>query len=366
MASKNNFILIKGFLLCITAILFIIPALAFAADQEMPIPSPTGNCALCHDWADHPTDNCLACHDNAKPEPEATMQGGHGGLNVTTANQLVATGPVGNCVACHIYVTPDNWACDKCHPSKYSGWFPPSEPNPNSMFPASYTHDGSRLDNYLGQDRTYNCQDCHDQPLWNVPKHDSTFGAVYKHVSSTTGCESCHNSILTTEHYKWTGDNGLPLDCYTCHDSSRPEVNIAGLTGNSGCNACHNRLHNMNAVAKTPEDVLLYPGLKWSVPVSGSLLQGDPGVEADTTGYRTILSNRANLSSDTVWAFYRDGLAACGWSLQSAPPDAGSTQFKVIFTKGADKTTIWFYSSEYPDGTGSVATGSRIQIIFKG
>ncbi len=95
-----------------------------------------------------------------------------------------------------------------------------------------------------------------------------------------------------------------------------------------------------------------------------TIWQGEPWVENYVYGFRTIVSNRSNLSADSVWAFYRNGLTARGWVLQSAEPAVEATSFKTIFAKGSNKIIVWFYSSEERQGQGILPAGPRIELIY--
>jgi len=359
----------KLFCLLVLAILMLIALpLSVTAVEEMPIPATAGNCYRCHDPASHPASNCDGCHDKAVYEPSAGPPGGHGGLNVTDTSKLISTAPVGNCQVCHAYTDP--WAtCWNCHPSLFAGWGPPPNLvlNPNTPWPEGYTHDSSRVDNFIGVDTMYTCEKCHIQDWWqSIPEHDTSFGSPSTHLSSTTGCQTCHSTPLTTEHYRHLDDTtGMPLDCFTCHSSPAAEVKAAVVNKNTGCNDCHSQLHTTSTIPSLPGDILLYPGLAWSSPIELSIWHGEPWVEGNSSGYRVIFSNRSSLSGDEVWSYYRDSLTARGWSAP-AEPTAIDSGFKAAFVKGSEKLAVWFYSAENPSGSRNVYPGSRIALVFKG
>ena len=363
---NKNFKIRVCVFLCLTLLVITLPPPLAVALDDMPLPTVTGNCYRCHDSVSHLTDNCTGCHDEGKYEPMATLAGGHGGLNVSLRNKAKSTAPVGNCKVCHLYTNE----CENCHYSFYSYTEPQTPiPDPNPRWPANYTHDGSRINNFAGFTRTFDCADCHTQTWWpSIPQqqHNTTFGSAYSHSSAPTGCEQCHNSALTTEHYRRTNDSGTPLDCYTCHSSTSIPVRQAIKSGDIGCGACHNLVHNVNVIPQAPSYVLQYPGLKWTAPTPLSLWNGESWLDGDPSGYRIIISSRSILTADQVWNYYYGGLTANGWTTNSTPPDAACHNLKVTFTKGRDIVIVWFYSSEQRNGTGTVPTGSRVEIIFKG
>lgn len=346
-------------------------ALPAMAVEQMQIPSPAGNCLKCHDPSIHPVDNCTACHDLAYAEPTSEIPGGHGGLNVSDAGKAISTAPVGNCQVCHMY-TAGGWdMCGNCHPSEWGDWIPPAQlvSDPAAPWREGYTHDATRLNGYVGTDNTYNCEMCHVQNWWlDIPQHDSTvFGSAYSHLDTIdTKCTGCHFDSLTTEHAQLGRNDrsGNPVDCFTCHENGSPGVQQSISNQDSSCAACHATLHNNNAAPRPSADILLYPGLKWSSPMVTAIWQGEPWVEDYVYGYRIIISNRSTLAAEDVWIFYRDGLAARGWTPQSPEPAAGTTNFKSVFAKGNNKIVVWFYGSEERLGQGTSPGGSRIEIIY--
>lgn len=346
-------------------------SLPVMAVEQMQVPSPAGSCLRCHDTSIHPVNNCNACHDLAYAEPAGYPLGGHGGLNVSDANKLKSTAPVGNCQVCHTYTVSAWDMCGNCHPSQYGSMFPPAQlvPNPNAPWREGYSHDVSRVNNYVGQDNTYNCEMCHVQNWWsNIPQHNLTvFGSAYSHQNKIDSkCTGCHLDSLTTEHAQ-PGRSDLaeqPITCFTCHENKSPNIKQVISNHDSSCAACHATVHNKNAAPSPSADILLYPGLQWSSPMMMTIWQGEPWVENYVYGFRTIVSNRSHLSADNVWVFYRDGLTARGWILQSAESAAGAASFKTVFAKGTNKIIVWFYSSEERQRPGILPAGPRIEIIY--
>lgn len=346
-------------------------AMPVMAVEQMQVPSPGGNCSRCHEASVHPVNNCNACHDLALAEPTSYPPGGHGGLNVSDGNKLISTAPVGNCQVCHQY-TVGGWdMCSNCHPSEWGDWIPPAQLvlNPDAPWRDGYTHDAGRINNYAGQDTTYNCEKCHVQSWWSdIPQHNlSVFGSVYSHQNEIDNkCTGCHLNSHTTEHAQPGRSDlaGQPITCFTCHENSSPDIKQAVSEGNSNCAACHVTVHHNTAAPSPTADILLYPGLRWSSPMPMTLWQGEPMVENYVYGYRIIISNRSQLSAVDVWAFYRDGLTGRGWIPESPEPTAGAVSFKAVFAKGVKKIIVWFYSSEERQGQGILPAGPRIEIIY--
>jgi hypothetical protein len=130
------------------------------------------------------------------------------------------------------------------------------------------------------------------------------------------------------------------------------------------CSTCHSSTHGLRVVSGLPDDIPLYPGLKWTSPVQLSLWKGEPWLSFDPTGYMIIISNRSRLLKDVVWNFYIDSMESNGWIRESASPNIGNNGFSLSFDKNGRKVTIWFYGSEDHSGIGTVTTGSRIEISF--
>lgn len=345
-----------GLMILMAVLMF---ALSMQATAAIP---PVGNCTQCHDYTKHSVSNCAQCHDNAKFEVTSTLPGGHGGLKMPDGKKSLATAPVGNCQECHKYTDSYNNLCKNCHPTYWSryGYTPgPLTPDALIQWDSNYTHDATRINNYVGMDTTYNCESCHIQNNWtSIPQMPHDTDEVRHIVGMGSACVSCHANDLIEVHEK------VSLTCATCHDSTTPVIQKALAFANKGCGSCHTMAHKANILPDVPVDVLYYPGLKWGVPVPLAASNGESWVEGDPTGYSVIISTRANITSDSVWSFYNDGLTSKGWTLVSEPPAAGCASFKAKFVKDADTMIIWFYGSEDHSGAGAVPTGSRIEIIF--
>jgi len=157
---------------------------------DMPVPNTKPDCLRCHTSQpqSHRMGNCAACHDVALRKIYASQ---------SPPPHFVAY----SCNACHITRSHDNGAI-----AGQPAWYP--------------------------IDVKYNCNQCHQHNTGTV----TTF-----HKTTTTGCEQCHSTALTREHYRpgRTDKLGNPVDCFTCHTSARPEVQQAIAAKNTACAACH-------------------------------------------------------------------------------------------------------------------------------
>lgn len=389
MKGIKEILLRTGFLICLAMTMLIISlptegtAVAgsvYGSVYEMPVPPAAGNCTRCHDPANHTMINCSKCHDEGKKTPQATLNGGHGGFFVSDTSKPFSTAPVENCLICHKYRTDGGYyydTCSNCHPEIF-GYTSPLTPNPNPRFPLDHTHDTTRLNVYKSQieNFTYTCESCHLQAsnygrIWwqAIPQHNlSTFGSVYSHQSSlSAGCENCHYTTLTTEHYQRTDPaTGQPPDCFTCHSSVSPAVKLAIKTKDAACTACHNKVHNLNATPNIPADIPLYSGFRWSQPVPLATWAGESWVPAEflPDGHLLISNRRSDVIGDQVWNFYNTQLPAKGWSTVDPAPAPGATGFRVKFTKGTASMLIWFYGGSDHANDPVLQQGARIEIIY--
>lgn len=286
--------------------------------------------------------NCDACHANS----------GHESMHTPTGIQT-------DCTKCHIDsltqehlnnpktqtdpVTgkPKPWTCDTCHASSNT-----------TVQQAIYNKDR-------------NCSTCHTQA-----NHE----AVHTTMVLDANCTTCHINSLTQEHLNnpktqtdpVTG-KPKPWTCDTCHNSTNPIVAGAVYTDNKQCAACHRQGHNMNLTETT--DIPLYAGLSWTTPIDALIWAGESWMPDEfVNGGKVLISNRsnaANFTGDNVWQFYQAQMPAKGWTLTSDAPAAGADFFKVTFTNGTHKALIWFYGGENHNASPVLASGYRIEIIYK-
>jgi len=369
---KKEIFLRTGFLILLTFFIVSLPeatdavsASVYSTIYEMPVSPAAGNCSRCHNPAAHPMNNCDSCHDQGQYEPGAVLTGGHGGLNVSDLAKRKSTAPVGSCMTCHTYTNE----CMGCHPSYYGAANPVLTPDPNPRWPANYSHNATRIDNFVGMDKTYKCEMCHIQTWWpSIPQHNlATFGSVYNHSSSISGgCLQCHYTPLTTEHYQRTGPTGQPLDCFTCHSNPAVSVQLAVKNNETGCGGCHNQAHNLNLTSNVPADIPLFSGFQWTPPVPLATWAGESWAPAEflPDGYIMISNRRSDVTGDQVWSFYKTRLGAKGWSPVAPEPAPGANNFKVKFTKGSAGILLWYYGGIYHTNDPALQQGARIEIIY--
>ncbi|PKM79544.1 MAG: hypothetical protein CVU89_17550, partial [Firmicutes bacterium HGW-Firmicutes-14] len=163
--------------------------------NEMPFSADDVTCQKCHLRTTHPMGNCAGCH----------------GTNLNFANPVY---PLDDCYKCHFGDT---------------------------VYPAAYHLDG--LPYSMQPDHptitTDSCVECHSVNWTTVPEYHDITNTAERHLTTSTGCENCHSSSLTREHYRRIDSTGAVLTCFTCHSSPDNRVREAISAGNSSCQACH-------------------------------------------------------------------------------------------------------------------------------
>ncbi len=371
--------------------------------------------------------DCLACHNPASPIPLSvknvvTSANGdqnrracslcHFNANVllfptehqfyhiaNASNNLnVVGGPHTNCDTCHskplvvnvtvngtVYqknlyelarMTPKNYSCLDCHntqnnlapkhyamfdgePTEVTGLHPGCDTchTPGTEFVNKVSGIITNLKNGA---QTYDCTECHQGDILEKghlgPLDDK--------------CTQCHSKTLTQDHLKnpitQVNNQSNPLTCGTCHKSTSIEVRLAITTGNTNCSACHDSAHNMNIVPQVPSDIPLYTGYQWSIPEPADIWASEPWMPAGYEGARLVISNRStSVTGEAVWNYYKQSMAANGWTLPATEPDAASNFFSAEFTKDKRKATIFFYGGEKHTASPLVSTGYRTEILYK-
>ncbi|MCL6471919.1 MAG: hypothetical protein K6T91_03825 [Firmicutes bacterium] len=336
----------------------------------------TRNCTACHTNfpSTHPMTNCNACHGGGEP--------------------------IEDCRECHEYQwypedhNVSKYSCEYCHNSTYS-YKIPVHPADNaayhnttsSMELCSECHmtslvqeHGRRIDPSTG--KNLDCYTCHANTRTEVrlaiESKNKDCGACHASSSShetvhatnalDSKCTTCHKNNLFQEHLNNPTTQTKKLTCDSCHSSTRPEVISAISSGDKHCVSCHSQAHNISLSAAMPSDIPLYSGFRWTVPLEALLWAGESWVPDDfaSGGKVLISSRRIDVTGDQVWNFYKNEMAARGWTLASSEPAAGSNFYSVAFTKQAQKAIIWFYGGEDHKTTSPVlASGYRVEILYK-
>jgi len=104
----------------------------------------------------------------------------------------------------------------------------------------------------IQKDNTELCSNCHTT---SSSGHDiqGVHNSVFV-VNPALDCSKCHLNDLTTEHQRQSEQNKNPLDCYTCHKSSKVEV-ISAIENNlKECDTCHIRYDHVTLHESTIDE----------------------------------------------------------------------------------------------------------------
>lgn len=291
--------------------------------------------------------DCNTCHDNATV---SSFVYGQSQLPISERNY--------SCFDCHnttnnlapihkaslegdeMELTELHAGCATCH-------------TPNTDFAAKVSTIAANLKNGAA---SYECIECHS----GTALDEGHNGIIDEK------CQSCHNSALTIEHLDNSTTEGKNLTCSTCHKSSSAEVRLAIAVGNSNCLACHTQAHNFFMAMPTPSDIALYPGYEWSIPQSADIWANEAWMPTGYEGAKLLISNRrTDVTGAAVWAYYKEAMAANGWTAAAADPDTATNFFSAEFAKGTNKVTIFFYGGENHTAIPVVTTGYRLEILYK-
>ena len=114
-----------------------------------------------------------------------------------------------------------------------------------------------------------------------------------------------------------------------------------------------------------PSAIPLYPGYRWSKVIDSSLFAGAAWLPAPyANGGNLVLSDRRNdVASADIWAFYRDGMAARGWTLVSPAPSGSS--FSAVFQKEGHTTYVLFFNGLTAGEPSVVSSGYRLELVYR-
>lgn len=261
---KKSLIIVLGLV-----VLLILPGVVAAAETnldctkchgstvsgfQLPAVVRTAQCATCHNAGGHAyyTDEQGVMHFAvyvkdvgyffSTESPQATPQTlhkAHSGDNGLAGNS--------KCSRCHGIVS-----CTSCHTSvahithsttKYSA---PMLNQANGLTyeykpvtcASSLCH--SSMPNVVRQraDSKQLCLSCHQVDSTGhtdvTAQHQTNFV-----LNPQYPCSDCHNSAMNVEHEMRADESGQNYNCYTCHNSDRPDVNSAIINKVKRCDACH-------------------------------------------------------------------------------------------------------------------------------
>ena len=204
----------------------------------------------------------------------------------------------------------------------------------------------------------YSCTECH---------YGASLDAGHTGEIDSNCTKVCHKPVLTEEHLDnsitQAGNADNPLNCVTCHKSQSEAVKTAIVTGNTNCFACHELAHNFNMVQMVPADIPLYPGYEWSLPQPADIWSGEEWMPTGYEGGKLLISNRLMVSRETVWNYYREQMAANGWTLPALELNADS--FTAQFKKDRRNATVFFYGGENHLDSPVLPQGYRLEILYK-
>ncbi|MCW3491319.1 Ig-like domain repeat protein [Dethiobacter alkaliphilus] len=195
------------------------------------------------DMADSNISNCTACHENQNDRPEP-YEAVHRGFLFDGHDGRV------DCYSCHNYVTNLD-VCDDCHNPDHELYdapnWPPHGYNPDKTYSPRSFSDSVPLRVTTNREN-WDCIICHQPGAGTQRKITNR---VYEplnnhdipqlHRAEADNCVECHALSLTREHARdgRTDEDGNPITCQTCHESTREDVKTAITTRNLDCGACH-------------------------------------------------------------------------------------------------------------------------------
>ena len=198
------------------------------------------------------------------------------------------------------------------------------------------------------------CEACHT--------FEST-GAVHSefhNVSYGAKCIECHGDNMMTEKV-YHGERG----CGDCHNSADPKVQNAIRYNNRSCFGCHEKPHQVY-MATYRDDIPLYGQVVWGTPQSATLWSGDGWLpsELDNDAARILFSSRAHLNVANVHTFYKNGMAAAGWTLLTDSYTSGASHFELMYRKGRRYCKIWLSLGDINNPGGTNPAGHRLQVAY--
>ena len=375
--------------LCHGRVIFSVDDCAECHSHYWDIPLPIGNysCTLCHNstyWDVIPThgspneadlhnytqlgQDCQNCHlSKLTMEHNIYIEGRGYGYDCNTCHQSTNS-------TVKAAISAKNPACSACHGTAGSGH---DQLHQGTLAAECIAcHQSNISTEHLS--RSLTCGTCHNSidPLIqqaitakNLNCNACHVGAVDHetvHVSGIdTACGSCHAATLTADHI--TNRPALGYNCQTCHNDNILPAASTGATTDMQCARCHSEAHNLLTAIRPPDNIPLYAGLNWSLPISAKIFATEPWVPAEyLPAGKLIVSNRSTaITGKAIRDFYNSELVARGWTLAPALPDDGSNYYDMTFTQNEAKVRISFYGGEDHTGSPVVSSGYRVEILYK-
>ncbi|MBU7007641.1 Ig-like domain-containing protein [Phosphitispora fastidiosa] len=357
--------------------------------EEMAFSVNDETCQSCHPRSEHLMTNCASCH----------------GTNLNAGKPVY---PVDDCYKCHfqlpgypaiyhssglpVYVAPDHPvqatdSCTACHNKNWQTGIPQyhsitdtadrhltSSAGCEECHAKSLTREHYRRTDSSGNSLT--CNTCHTNEAAKVQdaitNDDSSCAACHDlgesggHPAHEGGldaaCQTCHSSSILSES-QFHSQNG----CQVCHSENAPEIVQYSIdTGSTNCFSCHNEGHNVNMVAKVPEDIPLYPGFEWTVPQDARIFAGELWFDSQyaSAGAKIVISDRLqSVDGNDVALWYQQELGQNGWTSVRENINTADN-FSVTYTKENRMVTINFYAGETHDPADEFI-GHKIEMVYK-
>ncbi len=321
-------------------------------------------CYMCHTektWTSGYLNYCSFCHNDNRGEYQKFFTWRHTGDGYSTFENIdFIKHPINDA---HI---SDTKGCQKCHSriltDEHNG--PDrTDASGNAMTCDTCHMSSDAMVKEAISNRDSNCTACHESA-----DHETV------HTGGTNGkwgldenCLTCHSESLTGEHL----DNEITnpnkgYTCDTCHGSAAGKAAQRTIAaGRLNCSGCHTDGHNLLFADSVPGDIPVAPGFGWSLPMEAAIFTGESSIPGGYENGQVVISNRrSDVTAESLWAFYNDGMTAQGWTLKAGAPAAGAVEFTAEFEKEGRFTTVNCFNTENRDGTGPDA-GYRVEVWYK-
>lgn len=135
----------------------------------------------------------------------------------------------GSCASCHLGFPSPNHPMSDCYGCHSGG--------PIGDCADCHAGEGEHSPGLISG---YTCEYCHNATYSNkIPLHPADITIYHQTTTNMEDCKQCHQTSLSIEHSRYTDAAGNKYSCYTCHQSSKPEVQQALAQKLKSCDACH-------------------------------------------------------------------------------------------------------------------------------